>query len=64
MFELLRRKPQGRHVFLFAFDLLELDGEDLRREPFDAEAEGFQFLRTFTETESGADDDRPEKAGP
>ena len=23
----------GRHVFLFAFDLLELDGEDLRREP-------------------------------
>jgi ATP-dependent DNA ligase len=31
----LRRKPSGRHVFLFAFDLLELDGEDLRREPFE-----------------------------
>ena len=25
--------PPGAHVFLFAFDLLELDGEDLRREP-------------------------------
>jgi DNA invertase Pin-like site-specific DNA recombinase len=24
-----------------------------------AEAEGFRFLQTFTETESGADDDRP-----
>jgi DNA invertase Pin-like site-specific DNA recombinase len=27
-----------------------------------AEAEGFRFLRTFTEAESGADDDRPELA--
>jgi ATP-dependent DNA ligase len=27
-------KPEGRHVFLFAFDLLELDGEDLRRATF------------------------------
>jgi DNA invertase Pin-like site-specific DNA recombinase len=27
-----------------------------------AEAEGFRFLQTFTETESGADDDRPELA--
>ena len=26
VFERLRRKPEGRHVFLFAFDLLELDG--------------------------------------
>ena len=31
----LRRKPSGKHVFLFAFDLLELDGDDLRREPFE-----------------------------
>jgi ATP-dependent DNA ligase len=23
----------GRHIFLYAFDLLELDGNDLRREP-------------------------------
>jgi bifunctional non-homologous end joining protein LigD len=35
VFARLRRKPSGRHVFLFAFDLLELDGEDLRREPFE-----------------------------
>jgi bifunctional non-homologous end joining protein LigD len=34
VFQRLRRKPSGKHVFLFAFDLLELDGEDLRREPF------------------------------
>jgi len=31
----LRRKPSGKHVFLYAFDLLELDGEDLRREPLE-----------------------------
>jgi hypothetical protein len=35
VFQHLRRKPSGRHVFLFAFDLLELDDEDLRREPFE-----------------------------
>jgi ATP-dependent DNA ligase len=28
VFARLRRKPSGRHVLLFAFDLLELDGED------------------------------------
>jgi ATP-dependent DNA ligase len=33
--ERLRREPSVRHVFLIAFDLLELDGEDLRREPFE-----------------------------
>jgi bifunctional non-homologous end joining protein LigD len=33
VFELLRRKPSGEHLFLYAFDLLELDGTDLRREP-------------------------------
>jgi bifunctional non-homologous end joining protein LigD len=35
VFDLLRRKPTGEHVFLFAFDLLELDGTDLRREPLE-----------------------------
>jgi bifunctional non-homologous end joining protein LigD len=35
VFARLRRKPSGKHVFLCAFDLLELDGEDLRREPFE-----------------------------
>ena len=33
VFERLWRKPSGEHVFLYAFDLLELDGQDLRREP-------------------------------
>jgi bifunctional non-homologous end joining protein LigD len=35
IFELLRRKPTGEHVLLYAFDLLELDGQDLRREPLE-----------------------------
>jgi ATP-dependent DNA ligase len=34
-FERLRRKREGRHVFLYAFDLLELDGDDVRGEPFE-----------------------------
>jgi bifunctional non-homologous end joining protein LigD len=35
VFEWLRRKRHGQHVFLYAFDLLELDGQDLRREPLE-----------------------------
>jgi ATP dependent DNA ligase domain len=35
VFELLRRRPEGDHVLMFAFDLLELDGADLRREPIE-----------------------------
>jgi bifunctional non-homologous end joining protein LigD len=35
VFDLLRRKPTGEHVLLYAFDLLELDGQDLRREPLE-----------------------------
>ena len=35
VFERLRLKPSGEHVFLYAFDLLELNGQDLRREPFE-----------------------------
>src|SRR5262249_32023702 len=35
VFERLRRKPAGKHVFLYAFDLLELDGEGLRRKPLE-----------------------------
>jgi hypothetical protein len=35
VFEQLRLKPSGTHVFLYAFDLLELDGQDLRREPLE-----------------------------
>jgi bifunctional non-homologous end joining protein LigD len=35
VFERLRENPTSRHVFLYAFDLLELNGTDLRREPFE-----------------------------
>ena len=36
VFQRLRRKPTGKHVFLYAFDLLELeDGQDLGREPLE-----------------------------
>jgi ATP-dependent DNA ligase len=35
VFERLRRKPSGKHVFLYAFDLLELDGQNLRRDPLE-----------------------------
>src|SRR5438046_5440826 len=35
MFERLRQRRDDRHVFLYAFDLLELDGRDLRREPIE-----------------------------
>ena len=35
VFERLRRKREGRDVFLYAFDLLELNGTDLRREPIE-----------------------------
>jgi bifunctional non-homologous end joining protein LigD len=35
VFEQLRRKWPGERVFLYAFDLLELDGADFRREPLE-----------------------------
>src|SRR5215831_3864200 len=35
VFERLRYQRGGRNVFLYAFDLLELDGQDLRRELFE-----------------------------
>ena len=34
-FDKLRHRSHDPEVFLVAFDLLELDGNDLRREPFD-----------------------------
>jgi hypothetical protein len=40
VFERLRRKREGQRVFLYAFDLLELDGKDLRREPAHRGAQG------------------------
>jgi bifunctional non-homologous end joining protein LigD len=35
VFEQLRYRRQDARVFLYAFDLLELDGQDLRREPLE-----------------------------
>src|SRR5215468_5543868 len=35
VFDRLRYRRQDRHVFLYAFDLLELNGQDLRREPIE-----------------------------
>jgi bifunctional non-homologous end joining protein LigD len=35
VFERLRRRHEGQRVFLFAFDLLELNGIDLRRDPIE-----------------------------
>ena len=32
---LARQRREDRHVFLYAFDLLELNGKDLRREPLE-----------------------------
>ena len=34
-FSLLRRRQEEGRAFLYAFDLLELDGTDLRREPIE-----------------------------
>jgi ATP-dependent DNA ligase len=35
VFDRLRYRRQDARVFLFAFDLLELNGQDLRREPLE-----------------------------
>jgi bifunctional non-homologous end joining protein LigD len=35
VFDLIRRKRHGGDVVLIAFDLIELDGEDLRRSPIE-----------------------------
>ena len=35
VFQKLRQRRDDRHVFLYAFDLIELDGKDLRREPIE-----------------------------
>src|SRR5262245_59775098 len=35
VFALLRHRVRPADIFLYAFDLLELDGQDLRREPLE-----------------------------
>jgi ATP-dependent DNA ligase len=34
-FELIRHWQADESVFMYAFDLIELDGEDMRRKPFE-----------------------------
>ena len=34
-FDRIRYGRHNERVFLYAFDLIELDGEDMRREPFE-----------------------------
>jgi bifunctional non-homologous end joining protein LigD len=34
-FDLLRHRQRDNQLFLYAFDLIELDQEDLRREPLE-----------------------------
>jgi ATP-dependent DNA ligase len=38
VFEKLRGRREDRHVFLYAFDLIEINGQDLRREPIEIRA--------------------------
>jgi ATP-dependent DNA ligase len=46
VFDWLRYRRDDRHVFLYAFDLLQLDSRDLRREPIeDRKAELARLLR-------------------
>ena len=46
VFDRLRYRRDDRHVFLYAFDLLQLDSRDLRREPIeDRKAELAKLLR-------------------
>jgi bifunctional non-homologous end joining protein LigD len=35
LFELIRRWRNGAIAFMYAFDLIELNGDDLRREPLE-----------------------------
>jgi ATP-dependent DNA ligase len=46
VFDRLRYRRDDRHVFLYAFDLLQLDSRDLRRDPIeDRKAELAKLLR-------------------
>ena len=50
VFDRLRYRRQDAAVFLFAFDLLELNGQDLRREPIESrKRELGKLLRWFAQ---------------
>jgi ATP-dependent DNA ligase len=50
-FNLLLHRKRDDHVFLYAFDLIELDGEDLRREPL--EQRKVDLRRLLSDAEPG-----------
>jgi ATP-dependent DNA ligase len=49
-FNLLLHRKRDDRVFLYAFDLIELDGEDLRREPLEQRKIELRRLLADTET--------------
>jgi bifunctional non-homologous end joining protein LigD len=49
-FNLLLHRKRDDHVFLYAFDLIELDGEDLRRAPLEQRKVELRRLVADTET--------------
>ena len=50
-FNLLLHRKRDDHVFLYAFDLIELGGKDLRREPL--EQRKVELRRLLADTETG-----------
>jgi bifunctional non-homologous end joining protein LigD len=50
-FDLLRHRQRDNDVFLYAFDLIELDGEDLRRQPL--EQRKVELHRLLADAEPG-----------
>jgi bifunctional non-homologous end joining protein LigD len=51
IFQRLRHRHDDHHVFLYAFDLLELDGQDLRGEPLEGRKKG--LIRLLANTMPG-----------
>jgi bifunctional non-homologous end joining protein LigD len=49
-FDLLRRRSQGARGLMYAFDLIELNGDDLRREPIEARKEALARSLTKVST--------------
>ena len=49
-FNLLLHRKRDDHVFLYAFDLIELRGKDLRREPLEQRKVDLRRLLADTET--------------
>jgi bifunctional non-homologous end joining protein LigD len=53
VFDILRYRPEGHHVLMFAFDLLEIDGADVRREPIETRKATLESLLAAADPEFG-----------